>query len=166
MELTEGIKDFIVAVTDLVYARVRELLARDAPPRAYTYIGGLESDAPGYAGGARGTAIWAPPIPRGSRIKIIDLIAVGDRIENFILDELTLGGETLLNGSQVPAAVFAPGVLNRGFETHPHTVGSAAPLVAKFHSVSDSPEPRAFWLAVKVQSDVAPSTDLPKGDLT
>lgn len=167
MELTEGIKDFVVAVTDLVYARVRWLLARDAPPREYTYLGGFECDAPAYAGGAAGVATWLPPGPR-ARIKLIDLIAwAPGGVGGFVVDDVVANGESLLvNQGPIPAEIFGPSVIGRGFETRPVDVDPSKPVVVRFHNATTEPTPRPFWVAGKIKSDTAPSTDLPKGDLT
>ena len=170
MELTEGVKDFILTVTDLVVARVRELLAPPAAPTRYSYVGGLTSDAAAYSGGVAGTAVWNAAL-HGARIQIVDLIACGGRagdLERFVVDDVTASGESLLgNAGPICAAMFAPNVIGRGFRTKTVVADTKQPITVHFRNVGDPhDDPRPIFIAARIDSDEPPSTDLPKGDLT
>lgn len=164
-------KTLLGAAVDFVYRRVRELAALEAGPREYVYVGGLEADRPGgYLPGDRGAAVWRPATPAGTRIKLVDLIVVVDPGAGFAIDDVAAGGDTLLAArGPIPVEVFAPAVIGRGFESHPVAFDAEHPLVVKFFRRGEAlpgDSPRAFWAAAKVRSDLPPSTDLPKGDLT
>lgn len=160
-------RSLLTAAVDFGYRRVRELMARDTGPREYTYIGGLEPDRPdGYLPGDEGEALWRPNTPAGTQIKLIDLIIIADN--SFIVADVRAAGDTLLaSHGHVPVEVFAPAVMNRGFETNPVPFDHKHPLVVKFYRRGNplpGDSPRPFWAAAKVRSSLPPSSEYPQGD--